>query len=91
MAKTNVVAYADDFLIATRVDSVQAVENYANVEISKIDGCSRRNNIRFKEKKSKVMLVTRRKQREHKDITLYLHFKPIEQVTHLKYLGLILD
>ena len=38
MARIKVVAYADDLLIATRGDSVRAVENYTNVELSKIDG-----------------------------------------------------
>jgi hypothetical protein len=37
------------------------------------------------------MLVTRRKRREDKKITLYLHFRPIEQVTQMKYLGIIMD
>jgi hypothetical protein len=91
MARTKVVAYADDLLIATRGDSVRAVENYANVELNKIDGWSRKNKIKFNDTKSKVMLVTRRKRREDKDITLYLNFKPLEQVTQMKYLGIILD
>jgi hypothetical protein len=42
-------------------------------------------------KKSKVMLVTRRKRREDKKIILYMHSSPIEQVTQMKYLGIILD
>jgi len=37
------------------------------------------------------MLVTRRKRRENNNITIYLHFQPLEQVTQLKYLGIILD
>ena len=37
MARTKVVAYADDLLIAVRGDSIRAVENYANAEMSKID------------------------------------------------------
>jgi hypothetical protein len=37
------------------------------------------------------MLVTRRKRREDNSITLYIHFKPLEQVTQIKYLGIILD
>ena len=66
-------------------------ENYANAEMSKIDEWSRRNKIKFNDKKSKVMLVTRRKRRENKNITIYLHFQPLEQVTQMKYLGIILD
>ena len=50
MARTKVVAYVDDLLIATRGDSVRAVENYANVELSKTEGWSRRNKIKFNDK-----------------------------------------
>ena len=91
MPRTKVIAFADDLLIATKGNSVRAVENYANVELCKIDRWSRKNKIEFNDKKSKVMLVTRRKRREDKDITLYLNFKPLEQVTQMKYLGIILD
>ena len=91
MPQTKVVAYADDLLIATRGDTVRAVENYANVELSKIAGWSRRNKTKFNDKKSKVMIVTRRKRREDKTITLYLHSKPLQQVTQMKYLGIVLD
>jgi hypothetical protein len=91
LERTKVVAYADDLLIATRGKSVREVENFANVELSKIERWSRRNQIRFNEKKSKVMLVTRRKRREDKKITLYFQFRPIEQVTQMKCLGIIMD
>jgi hypothetical protein len=56
--------------------------------MSKIDKWARRK-IKFKEK-SNVMVVTR-KRRENKKITIYLHFQPLEQVTQIKYLGIILD
>ena len=72
MARTKVVAYADDLLIATRGDSIRAVEHYAKVEMSNCNEWSRRNKIKFKDKKSKAMLVTGRKRREDKDITIYL-------------------
>jgi len=91
MARTKVVAYADDLLIAVRGDSIREVEKHANAEMSKIDEWSRRNKIKFNDKKSKVILVTRRKRRENKNITIYLHFQPLEQVTQMKYLGIILD
>jgi hypothetical protein len=79
MTRTKVVAYADNLLIAIRENSVRAVENYANAEMSKTDEWSRRNKIKFNDKKCKVMLVTRRKRRENKNITIYLHFQPLEQ------------
>jgi len=41
MDRTKVVKYADDFIMATRGESIRAVENYTNVELSKIKGWAR--------------------------------------------------
>ena len=76
LARTKVVAYADDLLIATRGKSVREVENFANFELSKIERWSRRNKVRFNEKKSKVILVTRKKRREDKK--LYYTCTPVQ-------------
>ena len=78
-------------IMATRGESVRAVENYVNVELRKINVWSKNNKTRFNDKKSKVMLVSRRKRKENKNITVYLNNKPLEQVTQMKYLGIILD
>jgi len=59
--------------------------------MSKMDEWSRRNNIKFNNKESKMTLVRRRKRTEEKNITIYLHFQTLQQVTQLKYLGIILD
>ena len=67
------------------------MENYTNVELSKIKGWSKNNKIKFNDTKCKVMLVSRRKRKENKNITVYLNNKPLEQVTQIKYLGIILD
>jgi len=85
------VAFADYLILVTRGESVTAVENYSNAELSKIALWSKNNKIIFNESKSKVMLVSRRKRREHRNITVYLNNKPLEQVTRMKYLGIILD
>ena len=37
------------------------------------------------------MLISRRKRKENKNIRVYLNHKPIDQVTQMKYLGIILD
>ena len=58
------MAFADDLLLATRGESVRAVENYANAELSKITLWSKNNKIIFNVEISKVMLVSRRKRRE---------------------------
>jgi len=90
MTRTKVVAFADDLLLAIRGESVRAVENYANVELSRITVWSK-NQIIFKEEKSKSMLVSRRKRREQREIKVYLNNKPLEQVIRMKYLGIIID
>jgi len=50
MKRTKVVALADDLIIATRGDSVRAVENYVNVELSKINVWAQNNKTRFNQK-----------------------------------------
>jgi hypothetical protein len=59
--------------------------------MSKITAWSKKNKIGFNEEKSKVMLISRRKRKEVKDINIYLNNKPLEQVTTIKYLGIIID
>ena len=53
--------------------------------------CAKNNKTRFNDKTSKVMIVSRRKRKENKNITVYLNNKPLDQVTKMKYLGIILD
>jgi hypothetical protein len=85
------VAFADDLILAIRGDSVSAVESYSNGELSKIAAWSKSNKIRFNYEKSKAMLVSRRKRREPEVIKVYLNNKVLEQVTKMKYLGIIID
>ena len=37
------------------------------------------------------MVVTRKKKRENKDVSIYLNTKPVQQVNNIKYLGIIID
>jgi len=85
------VAFADDLILAIRVESVRAAENYSNGELSKITAWSRNNKSRFSEEKSKVMFVSRRKRKELKEINVYLNNRPLEQVNEIKYLGIFID
>jgi hypothetical protein len=60
--------------------------------MSKIRAWSKRNKLRFNEEKSKVMLISRRKWKQAKEIKVYLNNKPLAQVTtKYEYLGIILD
>jgi len=85
------VAFADDLLIMLRAESVGEAENIAKVELNKITKWARDNKLRFNEGKSKVMLLTRRKRKDKKEIAVYLNNKAIPQVNSLKYLGIIFD
>ena len=84
MVRTKVVAFADDLIMVTRDESVRAVEYYVNIELSKINGWSKNNKTKFNDKKSKVILVSRRKWKENKNITVYLNNRPLDQVTQMK-------
>ena len=53
MARTKVVAFADDLIMATRGNSVRAVENYVNIELSKIKGGQRTTRLNLTTKNQK--------------------------------------
>ena len=58
--------------------------------MSKITVWSRNKKINFNEDKSKALIISRRKIKEHKDINIYLNIKPLQQVSTMKYLGIVL-
>jgi len=78
-------------IIIIKAESITEAENIANVQMNKITAWAKVNKIRFNEAKSKVMLISRRKRKEQKDVHIYLNNKPIPQVHRLKYLGIIFD
>ena len=88
---TKIIAFADDLIILTRGKSVSEVENTANIELTKISKLAKDNKVRFNDQKSKVMLMTRQKRKERKDLEVYLNNKIIRQVNTMKYLGTIID
>ena len=80
---TKTIAFADDLIILCKGETVIEAENYMNLEMDKISRWARNNKIQFNERKSKVMLMSRRKRRESKDIEIYLNHKLLEQVNIL--------
>jgi len=70
---------------------IREAENFANIELNKTAEWAADNKIRFNGEKSKVMLMSRRKRKEQKEIAIYLNNKPIPQVNRLKYLSIIYD
>ena len=69
------MAFADDLILMIRADSIREAENIANVEMDKIAKWAGNNKTKFKERKSKIMLITRRKRKEHKELAVYLNNK----------------
>ena len=68
-------------------ESVGEAENLANIELNKIETWATENKIKLNERKSKVMLMTRRKRKERKETAIYLKNGPNPQIQRLKYLG----
>jgi len=59
--------------------------------MDKIATWAENNKTKFNEEKSKVMLMTRRKRKEQKEVAVYMNKKAITQVHTIKYLGIIFD
>ena len=66
-------------------------ENIMNAELGKISTWARENKLQFNEQKSQVMLLTRRRRKENKEIKIYLKNRPLIQVNSMRYLGIIFD
>ena len=81
--QTKAIAFADDLLIAVKAEGIREAENITNIEMSKISNWAHNNKISFKEQKSKVMILSRRKRKENKEISVYMNNKPLEQVQKL--------
>jgi len=90
-SSTKIIAFADNLLLLTRGKSVGELENTANTELKKISTWARENKVRFNDKKSQTMLMTRRKRKEREDLEVYLNNKPLRQVKTMKYLGITID
>jgi hypothetical protein len=58
---TRAIAFTDDLLIAVKSGTVAEVQNFTNMEMSKITKWSKDNKIEFNDQKSKVMLISRRR------------------------------
>jgi len=59
-------------LIILRADSVGEAENLAKLELNRITKWARDNKLNFNERKTKVMLLTRRKRKEQKKKEQYI-------------------
>jgi len=72
---SKVIAYADDVIILTKGESIVEAENCMNLDLRKISEWADNNELKFNENKSKVILMSRRKRKEKKEIEIYLNNK----------------
>ena len=89
--RTRTIAFADDFILAVKGETRSEAENFTNLEMSKVATWAKEHKILFNEEKSKVMVISRRKRREERNVKIYLNNRLLEQVNTMKYLGIILD
>jgi len=88
-SRSKAIAFAEDLIIQTIGETVTEAENYTNLDLRKIEEWAQNNKMKFNENKSKIMIITRRKWKEKKDIALYINNKTLPQVKSIKYLGII--
>ena len=88
---TEMVAFADDVILAVKAETIREAEILINIEMAKITRWAKNNKFTFNENKSKVMLITRRKRKETKTLAVYLNNKRLEQVQKIRYLGIVID
>jgi hypothetical protein len=86
-----VIVFADDLLRAVKAESISEAENITNIEMNKVLTWAKNNKRNFNEQKSKVMVISRRKRKEKKEISVSMNNKTLEQAQKIKYLGIIID
>jgi hypothetical protein len=88
---TKVIAFADDLVIMTKAESIPEAENIMNAEMNKMSVWATENKLKFNERKSQVVLMSRRKMKENKEVKICLNNKPLIQVRSIKYLSIIFE
>ena len=76
---TKIIAYADDLLKLTKGKTQEEVENYANIELSKITRWARENKMKFNEQKTKMMILTCRRHKNKREYKIYLNNKKCDK------------
>jgi len=59
--------------------------------MDKVTTWAKNNTLTFNEQKSKAIIISRRKRKEDKEISIHVNNKMLEQVQTIKYLGIIID
>jgi len=86
---TTLIAFADDLVILTYGEKISEAEAHANSDLAKIEKWAWTNEMKFKNSKSKAMLIARKRRLD--EIQIFLNNKSLEQVNVMKYLGIHFD
>ena len=78
-------------MVLSQKKNILQAENIANIEINKIETWAKNNKIEFNENKSKLLVITRRRPRNYRDIRIYLNNKQLLISENIRYLGVTLD
>jgi hypothetical protein len=89
--KKHQIAYADDLVILVKGSNPVQIEKYANIETQMVAKWARDNKIRFNEQKSKVMIITKKRPRNRREIKSFLNNKILQQTDMMNYLGITID
>jgi hypothetical protein len=87
---SKVISFADDLIILTKGESIVEADNYMILELRKISDWAQNNKLKFNGYKSEVMLMSRRKRKERKEVEIYLNNKILEKLTKEDILELFL-
>ena len=74
---TKVIAYDDELLILVNGKTQVEVEKYANIETQKVAKWARNHKMSFNDHKSKVMIITRQKPKNRRDLKIFLNNKKL--------------
>ena len=83
--------YADDTEIHYANKELSMVEKRLQEDLYALESWMSSNRLKFNVKKSCIMLVGTRQKLKDKSISVFLSGLQLEQVMHIKYLGLIID
>jgi len=75
----------------TKTESIPEAENIKHAELSKISTWARENKLQLNKQKPQVMLLTRRKRNENKEVKICLNNRTLIKVNSMKYLGIIFN
>ena len=84
--RTKSIAFADYLVLAGSGETSSEAENFTNIDICKVVSWGKVDKICLNEEKSKVILISKRKRKEGKEILIYLNGRALEQVCSMKYI-----